>query len=83
MMIEAPIELGHFCIEAEIGRGGMGVVYRATDRKLDRPVAIKVPLRERIGGPADIERYIAEARTDAGAGGTGGYAGERGVDNTV
>lgn len=35
-------EIGRFRIEAPIGQGGMGVVYRATDPVLDRPVAIKL-----------------------------------------
>jgi serine/threonine protein kinase len=48
-------------LDEVIGRGGMADVYRATDRLLLRPVAIKV-LRELADGP-QRERFIAEART--------------------
>ena len=35
-------EFGRYRVEAEIGRGGQAVVYRATQLDLDRPVALKV-----------------------------------------
>src|SRR5262249_26989970 len=40
--------------------------YLARDEELDRRVAIKLPLSDRIGGPEDIEEYQSEARTLAG-----------------
>ncbi|MCE9578432.1 MAG: protein kinase [Deltaproteobacteria bacterium] len=57
--------LAHFRVEAPIGRGGMGEVYRATDVALDRPVAIKVLPADVGDDPRRRERMIREARAQA------------------
>ncbi len=57
-------QLDHFTIEREIGRGGMGVVYLAHDRALDRRVAIKVVVPRRDDALA-LDRFFREARAQA------------------
>src|ERR671939_1968989 len=52
-------------IENEIGRGGMSVVYRARDRRLSRPVAIKVLPPELTHDPAISTRFTREAQMSA------------------
>src|ERR1041384_2210035 len=54
-----------FRIEREIGRGGMGAVYRATHLGLERPVAIKILKPEFAADPEVAERFMREARTMA------------------
>src|SRR2546422_6591582 len=54
--------LGPYKIEAPIGAGGMGEVFRAHDTRLRRTVAIKVLPRERVADPERKRRFMQEAR---------------------
>jgi serine/threonine protein kinase len=54
-----------YLIEHEVGRGGMAVVYRATDLRLNRPVAIKVLPPDLAFNPDVRTRFIREAQTAA------------------
>ena len=56
-------QIGHYRIEGEIGRGGMGVVYRAVDTKLGRPVAIKVLAQDATADADRHRRFVREAQS--------------------
>jgi tRNA A-37 threonylcarbamoyl transferase component Bud32 len=56
---------GRFRVECEIGRGGMGTVYRASHLGLERPVAIKILKQEFAAHPEIADRFMREARTMA------------------
>ena len=56
---------GKYRIEARLGSGGMGVVYRATDTRLERQVALKLLPPERAADPAFRERFLREGRLAA------------------
>jgi serine/threonine protein kinase/tetratricopeptide (TPR) repeat protein len=57
--------LSHYKILEEISRGGMGIVYRALDTKLDREVAIKVLPPELVSDPQRRRRFVQEAKAAA------------------
>lgn len=61
MALSPSARLGPYEIEALIGAGGMGEVYRARDTRLDRLVAIKI-LSAQDGGHCRHERFAREAR---------------------
>lgn len=54
--------LAHYRVEAKLGEGGMGAVYRAFDTRLQRQVAIKVLLPELVDDPNHAQRLLREAR---------------------
>ena len=57
--------LGKYELHAEIGVGGMGVVYRGYDPTLDRPVAIKILASHLAREEKFVERFMREARAAA------------------
>ena len=60
-----PESIGRYQIQAELGHGAMGSVYRANDPIMDRTVAIKTILSGALSGPQAAEyreRFIREAR---------------------
>src|SRR5471030_849405 len=65
MTLSAGTRLGHYEILSPLGAGGMGEVYRARDKKLDRDVAVKV-LPQSLSADADaLARFEREAKAVA------------------
>ncbi len=64
-MIQTPSDFGHFLLEKELGHGGMGGVYLARDKMLDRRVGIKVMLKSLGADPKFVERFQREAQAAA------------------
>ncbi len=59
-------QFGSYELLAEIGHGGMGVVYKARQAGLDRLVAVKMILASHIASPEYVRRFQEEARAAAG-----------------
>jgi serine/threonine protein kinase/tetratricopeptide (TPR) repeat protein len=60
----APTTIGHYRITGELGRGGMGIVYKARDPRLERTVAVKT-MSAPAGDDASRQRFLREARAAA------------------
>ena len=65
MGLNVGARLGHDDVTAQIGEGGMGEVYQATDTRRDRTVAVKVLPAHAAADPDHHQRFEREARTVA------------------
>ena len=57
-----PARIGHYTVQRELGRGGMGIVYLGRDETLDRFVALKALPGAVAADPARLARFLSEAK---------------------
>lgn len=65
MTVAAGEKFGPYEVQAHVGEGGMGEVYRARDSRLNRFVAIKILPQSMVADPSRMSRFEQEARTVA------------------
>jgi len=58
-------QIGGYRLESKLGQGGMGVVFKATETSLDRPVALKVLSPKIAEDERSLQRFLREARSAA------------------
>lgn len=63
--LSLPYDLGDYVLHKEIGRGGMGIVYRASRKSDNRTVAVKMILSGDFASEAERQRFYAEANAAA------------------
>jgi len=61
VQLDSPCVIGRYRINEELGRGGMGIVFRAYDELLHRDLAIKLLLKTYLDQPEIIDRFVDEA----------------------
>ena len=56
------MRFGRYNLVAKLGKGSMGIVYKAHDPNIDRPIALKVMRRDRVTSQDFVQRFLKEAR---------------------